>query len=64
LSLLYRLEPSVYGVEKNMNSDTSTGVAIMDDGIVKGKKRKGVLIIAALIILNILIAGVALSWRL
>lgn len=36
----------------------------MDDTVVKGKKRKGVLIIAALIILNILIAGVALSWRL
>lgn len=36
----------------------------MENGLDKAKKRKGVLIITALIILNILIAGVALSWRL
>ncbi|MBE9529162.1 MAG: hypothetical protein IME99_07985 [Proteobacteria bacterium] len=47
-----------------MNSNTAAGVAVMDNGLDKPKKRKAVLIIAALILVNILIAGVVLSWRL
>ncbi len=47
-----------------MNSSEAAGVAVMDNGADKSKKSKAVLIITALILLNIVIAGVVLSWRL
>ncbi len=36
----------------------------MESGVDKSKKYKSVLIIAALILANIVVAGVVLSWRL
>ncbi len=47
-----------------MNSNETAGVAVMESEVGNVKKSKAVIIITALILANIVVAGLVLSWRL